>query len=203
MKAGATIDDLRAHLKAKAPFLSSQQTRSTGDAQLDRLLNGGFPKEGLTVLAGRPGSGRSTIAARFVASHTELSRPAAWIDPEALLYPPALLAHGVDLDRLLVVRGAHERSWYAAEQVIESGAFQAVVITGAERRLDASTARRLQLASEGARVSTLLVVEARTAQRISQSALTLHLTRGASAIQIDITRDRSGSASGRVGRIAA
>ncbi len=201
--ATATIEDLRAHLKAKAPFLGSKKTRSTGDSRLDQLLGGGFPEEGLTVLSGRAGSGRSTVAARFIAAHTDTSQPAAWIDPESQLYPPALLAHGVDLDRLLVVRGVRERGWYAAEQVIDSGAFSAVVVVGGDRELDAGTARRLQLAAEGARVSALLVVEPKTAQRISQAALTLHLTRGARAIQVDITRDRSGAASGRNGRIAA
>ena len=40
--------------------------QSTGVSGLDRLLNGGYPRGALVLLAGNPGTGKSTLAAKFI-----------------------------------------------------------------------------------------------------------------------------------------
>jgi circadian clock protein KaiC len=39
---------------------------STGIAELDGALEGGFPKNGLIIISGYPGAGKSTLAAQFI-----------------------------------------------------------------------------------------------------------------------------------------
>jgi len=38
----------------------------TGIVELDALIEGGFPKDSLTIIAGYPGSGKSTMAAQYI-----------------------------------------------------------------------------------------------------------------------------------------
>lgn len=197
----AAVQNLREALRAQAPFLNERRGQSTGMDALDRMLHGGFPEAALTVLSGPLGSGRMFVAAQFLAAHTRLGRPVAWIDGDNTLYPPALQAHGVDLDRLLVVRGAREKSLYAAEQIVDSGAFGAIVVSGADAWLTPPRARRLQLGTEGARVTTLVLASSRTASRLTGAALTLQLVRRAHAIQVEVLRDRTGRATGRRARV--
>ena len=197
------VQALRAYLRAKAPFLGTREGLATGFEGLDQILNGGFPKSARTVITGQPGAGRMTLAAQALAEETRRHRPVAWVDAAGLVYPPALEAQGVELSRLLLVQGAAERSAYAAEQIIDTGAFQVVVVSGLDAHLDAARARRLQTASEGARVSTLLVLEPPAAQRVQGAALKLHLTRRAHHIQVEVEKDRSGHAFGRRFHLAA
>jgi hypothetical protein len=188
---------LRERLRNKAAFLGPREAQATGFESLDRLLSGGLPKAALTVLIGLPGSGRMTIAARVLAEQTRAARPVAWIDAEGLAYPPALAALGVDLTRLLMVRGAQGKAPFAAEQIIDTGVFETVVISGIGPHLTPSRARRLQTSTEGAKVITLVILEPEASQQLQGAALKLHLTRRGPHIQVEVVKDRLGQASGR------
>lgn len=128
------------------------------------LPGGGFPRGALTELAGGPASGKTAVALSLfsVLGPDELF---AWVDARSELYPPAAAALGVDLGRLLLVRpsaaaaggerGAGERSLsavlWAAEALLSSGAFAAVVVDAPVARLARggdAVARRLQGAAE-------------------------------------------------------
>lgn len=191
---------LRAYLRSKAPFLGARESIETGTEALDQILNGGIPKGALTVITGQLGSGRMSLAGQVLAAQTRAGRLVAWIDAQGLLHPPALEAHGVDLERLLMVRTdgrTASKAAFAAEQIIDTGAFGAVVVSGLDAELNAAAARRLQTASEGARVATVLIVEPPAAERLQGATLKLHLTRRAQHVQIEVVKDRSGHATGR------
>jgi protein ImuA len=131
-----------------------------GLASVDEALAaGGFPRGVLSELRGGPASGKTAVALALVAAmgREELT---AWVDGAGELYPPAVAALGVDLDRFLLVRpGAPDLGsslrvapgLWAAEALLSSGAFGAVVIDvplppglrGADGLL-----RRLQTAAE-------------------------------------------------------
>lgn len=123
------------------------------------LPGGGFPRGALSELAGGRASGKTAVAlSLFAALGTE--DLFAWVDGSGELYPPAAVARGVDLARLLVVRpappAAGEAPWRAAlwacEALLASGAFAAVAMdVPLPRRVpgaDAAAARRLQAAAE-------------------------------------------------------
>lgn len=130
--AAASLDALRARIRALEGGRVQRRRAATGVAELD-ALTGGLPAPGLVELHGAPGSGATRLAAGVLAWHTRLSRPVAWVDAGRSLYPPALADLGVDLRWLLLVRppGGHEI--WAAEQLLRAGAFPVVVISGLER----------------------------------------------------------------------
>ena len=196
-EAAQDLSTIRAYLKTHAPFLADREDVSSGSSALDSLLLGGLPKGSLTVVTGEIGTGRMTLAAQALRQETEAGRPVAWVDAQGMLYPPALALQGVDLERLLLVRQAEERSVYALEQILESGAFGMVAATGLDSWLNPSRLRRIQAATEGARVCTLLVLSPQAAQRVTTAALKLRLTRRHRGIQVVVEKDRTGRAIGR------
>lgn len=78
-----------------------------------------------------------------------------WLDPERDIYPPALAAMGVSLDRLYLVRSkVAEQAWAVAECLRCRGV---AAVVAAPPRLSRVEARRLQLAAErGGGVGLLL-----------------------------------------------
>ena len=72
-----------------------------------------------------------------------------------------------------------------------------VAASGLDHLLTPSRLRRIQTATEGARVCTLLVLEPRAAQRVTTAALKLRLTRRHRGIQVLVEKDRTGRAIGR------
>src|SRR5690348_1940587 len=79
-----------------------------------------------------------------------------WSDPTHQLYPPALAAHGIPPDRLLLLRprDLEEQTWAIAECLRCRGVGAVVAAPGALSRIEA---RRLQLAAEqGGGVGLLL-----------------------------------------------
>ncbi|MFY9779662.1 MAG: hypothetical protein WAJ85_04005, partial [Candidatus Baltobacteraceae bacterium] len=105
----------------------------SGLPELDAALGGGFPRGIIATLEGPPGSGRSAVAARLLSTATAGGGLGALIEmpegPEGALYPPALAAAGIDLERLLVVRAGDAAGVArAADIVLRAAAFGVVVI---------------------------------------------------------------------------
>ena len=148
---------------------------STGFAALDeRLPDRGWPVGALSeVLVRTLGSCELALVLPALAALTRAGREVALVGPAKLPYAPGLADRGVDLERVLVVRGAsgEEQAW-AAEQSLRSGVCAAVALWS--RRLDARTVRRLQLAAQqGQRLR--LVVPHPWSDRLSPSPAPVRL----------------------------
>ncbi|MGF1510160.1 MAG: hypothetical protein ACFB9M_11735 [Myxococcota bacterium] len=195
----AQLERMREALRSQAPFLGQLEHLPSGWESWDDIV-GGVPKGGITLVTGKPGSGRITWVSRFLAARTALGHPVAWVDGSGQVYPPALAQLGVQLQRLLMVRHVGERSVFALEQLVESGLFAGVVSSGLDRWLTPSRWRRIQAATEGARVATLMVLaETSTfsgaALRVRvQQRVTKDTRRG---LLLQIEKDRTGRGTGR------
>ena len=76
-----------------------------GRPEVEALLpGGGFPRGSLSSLCGGPASGKTGVALSALREAQAGGGLAAFVDGRGELYPPAALALGVDLARLLIVR---------------------------------------------------------------------------------------------------
>jgi recombination protein RecA len=101
---------IEASLAERIPSALTPQPRitravePTGIAEIDLLLNGGFPVGAVSEVAGPECSGRTSLALRFVAGLTQTGNVCAWVDVSDTLHPESAAALGVDLARLLWIR---------------------------------------------------------------------------------------------------
>jgi hypothetical protein len=152
-----------------------------GIALIDALIGGGIPRGRVSEILGRPGSGRTTLAAAFAAQATSRSETAAWIDASGALDPANLAEAGVDLARMLWAslaaytpreidspggwsyrrrRGGLSResvALKAAEMVLEAGGFGLVIVDFGERPRAIAPAAALRLARAAERSGAAVI----------------------------------------------
>ncbi len=127
----------------------------TGLAGLDQALGGGFTRGTIGTLEGPPSSGRSTLAGRLLAAATRRGL-AALIGVD--LFPPALAAAGVRLERLLVVPVDEPvAAARAADIALRSHAFSLVVMPALPSGRGTGAATWTRLASLAHRAGALLL----------------------------------------------
>lgn len=78
---------------------------ATAVADIDRMLQGGVPRGQLSEIAGPASSGRTTLLLRMIAAATRRGEMTAIVDTFDRLDVTSVVAAGVDLDRLLWIRG--------------------------------------------------------------------------------------------------
>jgi len=160
-------------------FNHVQLTVPTGHVQLDARLPGkGWPLGAVTeLICGTPGLGEFSLLFPLLASLGEEGKWAVLVDPPWIPYPASLQAHGVRLERLLLVRthNAQESLW-ACEQALCSGR-GGVVLAWAEQ-IAFSRLRRLQLAAESHAKLAFLFRPEHARRKSSPAALRLQLAAG-------------------------
>jgi recombination protein RecA len=174
-----------------------QAIAPSGLSALDARLGGGFPRGQLSELVGPRSSGRTSLLLRMLAAATARGELVAVVDALDMLDVASAAAAGVDLDRLLWIRGhvvtnqglcrdlnqrALEQAMRAFTLVLQAGNFGLVVFDAAEapadavRRLPFTTWLRLQRMVEGSQTACILVGNEAMAR--SSAGLTLRLDAG-------------------------
>lgn len=139
----ARPDLWRAHGRVEGAGLA------TGEPSLDALLpGGGWPRGALVeVLSQQAGIGELSLLLPALAPLSRQRRWLAWVAPPHLPYAPALEAAGVDLARVLIVRGRSPAAdLWAMTQMLRAGTCGAVL--GWPGSASPQDLRRLQLAAE-------------------------------------------------------
>ena len=172
----------------------------TSVTALDARLGGGFPRGQISGLSGARSSGRTSVLLRMIAAATRRQELVALVDVLDMLDVASAEAAGVDLERLLWIRGqavshpgpCHDRNQRALDQlikaitlVLQAGNFGLVVFDAADApalalaRLPFTTWRRLQRIIEGSQTACVLVGD----QPIARSAggVTVRLDRAGRA----------------------
>lgn len=162
----------------------------SGLLPLDACLRGGLPRGQLSEMAAAPvagvharTAGRTTVLLQMLAAATQRGELAALIDTSDCLDVASAVTAGVDLDRLLWVRGAGlapaasglvapaataermvERAVKALGLVLQAGGFGLVVLDVADvlpvavKRLPFTTWLRVQRMVEGSETACVLLV---------------------------------------------
>jgi hypothetical protein len=175
---------------------------ATDVAPLDARLGGGLPRGQLSELVGPRSSGRTSLLLRMLAAAAARGELVALIDVLDSFDVESAQAAGIDLDRLLWIRGhvvvnpgfcrdlnqrALEQAVKALTLVLQAGNFGLVVFDAADapsdaiRRLPFTTWLRLQRMVEGSQTTCVLVGGERLAR--SSAGLTLQLARDGSGIR--------------------
>ena len=204
----------------EASLYETGHTLPSGNPELDERIGGGWPLGTLTeLLLHRPGIGELRLllpALARLSAHTlspalsqeergtrggpaarilTVNRWLAWVAPPHLPYAPALVAAGVDLTQLLLIRPRHPQdALWAMEQALRSGACGAVL--GWPAGPDFRALRRLQLATEAGGGLGILFRPLTEASQTSPAALRLRLEPSDDGLTVHILK-RPGGWAGR------
>jgi len=183
----------------------------TGVTSLDAPLGGGFPRGQVSELIGPRSSGRTSLLLQTLAAATARGELTAIVDVLDMFDAESAAAAGVDLTRLLWIRGhvvmnpgmcrdlnqrAIEQAMRAFALVLQAGNFGVVVFDAADAPADAihrlpfTTWLRLQRMVEGSTTACLLVGSEPMAR--SAAGLTLKLGIGDSGLGISGGQARFG-----------
>jgi len=175
----------------------------TSVTALDAALGGGFPRGQLSEIVGARSSGRASAMLRMMAAATGRGELVALVDVLDMLDVESAAHAGVDLSRLLWIRGhvvthpglcadmnqrAMEQAVRALTLVLQAGTMGLVVFDAGEaplealRRLPFTTWLRLQRMVEGR--ETICVLVGREPMARSSAGLTLHVTHPAHGVGI-------------------
>jgi len=170
---------------------------SSGFLALDERLPGrGWPRNGLIeILASRFGVGELSLLLPALAALTNapMARTSAWVAPPFEPFAPALTAHGVVLEHVLVVRvpaALRGGALWAFEQSLASGACD-LVMTWAKRP-QPKEIRRLQLAAERGRALGVLFRPMQALREPSHAALRVAIEPLTHGVRVNLLKSKGG-----------
>jgi hypothetical protein len=148
----------------------------TGFAELDaHLPGGGWPTGAIAeLMSDAIGIGELALLMPALSNLAHAGRYIAWIAPPYLPYAPALVQHGLPLDRVLLIRTrTWQESLWATEQTLRCPAIGAALSWPAY--IADKNVRRLQLAAEAGGSLGFLYRPAEASRESSPAALRLRL----------------------------
>jgi hypothetical protein len=178
-------------LQAEAPPLRGETRHTplaTGVSAIDGLLRGGFPRGQMSEVHGPPSSGRTGLLLSLAARTTRGGELVAWVDPGDAFDPSSAATAGVELARVLWLRGRRGPEPLAASlhegiaalaTLLGSGLFAVVVLDlvpfpeGQRRRLPGTTWIRLQRAAAPTTTALVLLAERHVATSALGASLAL------------------------------
>ena len=174
---------LEALLKHPALWKGRQQhnardTLATGYAALDAALpSQGWPIGALTeIMTTDEGIGELSLILPALGTLTSSQQWIALVAPPYVPYAPALVNAGISLEYTLIIESQsdYKNSFWAAEQMLRSGVFSAVILWSSNNG-DERQQRRLQLAAEQGNSWAVCYRPCRTAHNSSPAGLRMVL----------------------------
>ncbi len=165
-----------------------------GYPELDKVLSGGWPKQGLFEFKTPVGIGEIRLVLPYL-QHKQSLGLLVFIGSPTLLNAEFLLANDIDLNRVLVLPIYEpEQALWAAEQCLKSGCCSTVMLW--LNQLSVKQARRLLLASEQGESTVCLYRAVQTASQFSiPSTLSMSLKASDLGLSLKVDKQRGGQAS--------
>jgi RecA/RadA recombinase len=152
------LRDLGPQLRRGGARAESTARLATGIPEIDRLLEGGFPRGRLSEIAGAASSGRTSLALALLAHSTGAGEVTALVDCADAFDPSSAHNAGVLLDRVLWVRTPRiPQALRCAERLLEAHGFALVLLDLAIPDLRSVPATALRLARRAESTGTALV----------------------------------------------
>jgi hypothetical protein len=156
---------------------------ASGLADIDKLLQGGFPRATLSEITGSASSNRTALTVSTLARALETGECGAWIDGSGTFDPESAAEAGLQLNRLLWIncRGNPEHALKATDLLLHGGGFGLIVFDLGDipesivRRVPMASWFRLRLAAE--KTGTALIALTPAPQTRSCSAVCVELKR--------------------------
>jgi len=199
---------------APATALAGAEARvlPTGMAEVDAVLpDGGLPRGSVIELAAARSLAQSTSLALALCASAQreavvrggLPAWCAWLDPSCSLYAPGVAAHGVTLDRLLVVRPPLDALARIAARIVSSRVFSVVVVDTAgvpgamvDTPLSrwANVVRRFAVGAQGSDTCVVLLTDQQRSRQASlPAAMRLELAQSSTGVlSLRVAKDRRG-----------
>ena len=149
---------------------------ATGISEIDRLLEGGFPRGRLSEIAGAASSGRTSLALALLACSTAAGELVAVVDCADAFDPGSAHSAGVLLDRVLWVRTPRApQALRCAERLLEAHGFALVLLDLAipDFRSTPATALRLARKAESTGTALVALTQGRTLGSAAEVAIEL------------------------------
>ncbi len=172
-------------LTTSTPWRQGHGERAaTGVASIDAVLDGGLPRGQLSEIVGLRSTGRTTLLCHVMAAGVERGEAVAMVDPCDRFDPVSASGLGLDLRRLLWVRGTGDASCgltalKAANLVLQAGNFGVVALDLSDvpasglRAFPFTTWLRMARVIEGSQTVALLVGTNHVARSAGGVTLTL------------------------------
>ena len=164
---------------------------SSGHLALDDALPGnGWPMGAVTELVNAAnGCGELSLLLPVLARLSQQDHRVVMVDPPWIPCPSALIAHGLVLEKLLLVRTRkRSESLWACEQIVRGIAGGAMLAW--PDSISFSELRRLQLGAHSSQKTVFLFRDQKTANISSPATLRLQLTPDADGLQIRVLKCR-------------
>jgi hypothetical protein len=174
-------------LTTSLPSAVRPSVAATGIAPLDACLHGGLPRGQLSEVVGRQSSGRTAGTLQMLAAASRRGEIVALVDTFDRLDVTSAASAGIDLDRLLWIRGEAsslfdrviERGLKALNLILQAGGFGIVALDLADapvqalNRIPFTTWLRIQRTIEGSETACLLLAPHAIARSAGGLTLTL------------------------------
>ena len=193
MNRAATLEQLTRLCNLNREGVAPPAIESTGFRELDERLPYRGWQSGTIVelMPTMTGIGEFRLLMPSLARMTQSERHVALIAPPHIPFAPALVQHGVQLQRLLIIQAQkNEDILWSMEQALRCPSFAAVLSWPAA--IKDKEVRRLQLAAEAGRTIGFVYRAPHAAREASPAAMRLRLQPHTSGMLIDILKCRGG-----------
>jgi cell division inhibitor SulA len=189
----STVSELKAsgHIWSLHDQASPGTVLSTGFAELDQLLTGGFPAHTVIEIHSPIGIGELRLLLPCLTRSQASSQLLVLINPPMLIGSQMLQAAGLAVEQVLVLQPASAQdALWAAEQCLKSGCCGSVVLW--QSTLSIAQLKRLQLCAQHGMASLFIFRGQQQSQLLLPIALSLQVSPALQGVKVQVLKRRGG-----------